>query len=286
MPVKIITDSTADLSAQWAKEHDVTVMPLTVHFGDESYIDGVTIDKETFYQKLQSSENLPTTSQVTPHDFQEEFTKWHDAGYDVVGIFISSELSGTYQSAHFAHNALEYDNLYLIDSQHVTFGLALLVNRAVELRDAGASAKEISQEIERLKDRVMFIGFMQTLEYLRKGGRLSATSAVVGTVLGIKPIVIAKDGKITTFKKARGKQSAMKAIIQTIEEVGIDEDLPSMTLAHAQAIEDAMTFQELIASSLPQYTEIVKNPVMVQQLGSVVGTYTGPGCVGAAWFKK
>ena len=169
MKTRIIIDSTADLSAELKSK--LSIVPLTVHFGDEEYLDGVTIDHKTFYEKLIESDELPTTSQATPDSFIKEFDKVKEAGESAVVITISSKLSGTYQSAVIA--AEDFDNIYIVDSGSATIGSGILAERALELADSGIDAREIAEILNKEKEKIVIIALLDTLEYLKKGGRIS-----------------------------------------------------------------------------------------------------------------
>ena len=183
--VKIVTDSSCDISPQRCAELGVEMLPITVNFGGESYRANLDISNEEFYEKLAAAEELPHTAQITPAQFQEIFKPYQESGDDVVCLFISSQMSGTLQSARVAANILGADNILLPDTLHVTFALGLLVEEAVKMRDAGLSGKEIVARIEELIPRVRLFAMIEDLKYLKMGGRLSATSALVASILGI-----------------------------------------------------------------------------------------------------
>ena len=192
--IRIITDSTCDLDRETAARLGIEVIPLSLHFGSQAYIDGVSIDHDTFYQKLSEADRLPTTSQLNPADILDVVLPYLEQGDDVVGIFLSSKLSGTFQSAAIAAAMSESDRFYLVDSQNVTFGMALLVHVACRLRDEGNSAAEIAAALDKLKGRVRLVAVVDTLKYLQMGGRISAASAAMGNLLGINPLVGVIDG--------------------------------------------------------------------------------------------
>ena len=194
--VKIVTDSSCDISPQRCAELGVEMLPITVNFGDQSYRANLDISNEEFYEKLAAAEELPHTAQITPAQFQEIFKPYQESGDDVVCLFISSQMSGTLQSARVAANILGADNILLPDTLHVTFALGLLVEEAVKMRDAGLSGKEIVARIEELIPRVRLFAMIEDLKYLKMGGRLSATSALVASILGICPIITLKDGLV------------------------------------------------------------------------------------------
>lgn len=223
MKTRIIVDSTADLSAELKTK--VGVVPLTVHFGEEEYIDGVTIDHKTFYEKLVESDELPTTSQATPDSFIKEFQKIKENGDSAVVITISSKLSGTYQSAVIA--AEDFDNIYIVDSGSAAIGSGILAEMALKLADEGMNAREIAEKLNEEKEKIVIIALLDTLEYLKKGGRISKSVAFAGAVLNIKPVISVEGGEITVLGKARGSKMGNNLLVQEIEKVGgVDFEKP------------------------------------------------------------
>ena len=186
MKTRIIVDSTADLSPEIKAR--VYTVPLTVHFGQEEYLDGVTIDNKTFYEKLIESDTLPTTSQATPAAFIRELEKAKQAGEAAVVITLASEFSGTHQSAVIA--AADYENVYVVDSRSAAMGTGILVELAFRLLDEGMSAEEIKQALEKEKEKIIIVGLVDTLEYLKRGGRISKAAAFAGGVLNLSLIHI------------------------------------------------------------------------------------------------
>ena len=223
MKTRIIVDSTADLFTELKSRVDV--VPLTVHFGEEEYLDGVTIDHKTFYEKLIESDVLPTTSQATPDSFIKEFQKIKENGDSAVVITISSKLSGTYQSAVIA--AEDFDNIYIVDSGSAAIGSGILAERALKLADDGINAREIAKLLNEEKEKIVIIALFDTLEYLKKGGRISKTAAFAGSVLNIKPVLSVIDGEITVLGKARGSKMGNNLLVEEIEKVGgVDFEKP------------------------------------------------------------
>ena len=212
LKTRIIVDSTADLVPE-IKERVYTV-PLTVHFGQEEYIDGVTIDHKTFYEKLVESDVLPTTSQATPNDFIGAFEMARQAGEATVVITLASKFSGTYQSAVIA--AAEYENIYVVDGASAAMGTGILVELAFRLLDAGSSAEEIAKALEEEKKNIVIVALVDTLEYLKRGGRISKTAAFAGGILNIKPIISVTDGEIHLLGKARGSKMGDNLLVQEI----------------------------------------------------------------------
>ena len=202
MNTRIIVDSTTDLMPE--VKGRVSVVPLTVHFGDEEYIDGVTIDHKSFYEKLVETDVHPTTSQATPAAFMTEYEKVRAAGDSAVVITLSAKLSGTYQSAVIA--AADFENIYVVDSASATIGAAVLTELALRYLDEGLEAKEIASRLEEEKKRILIVALLDTLEYLKRGGRISKTVAFAGAVLNIKPVIAVSDGEILVLGKARGSK--------------------------------------------------------------------------------
>ncbi len=279
MKTRIIVDSTADLVPE-IKERVHTV-PLTVSFGDEEYIDGVTIDHKVFYEKLIESDVLPTTSQATPDGFMKEFDKAKEAGEAAVVITLASKFSGTYQSAMIA--AAEYENIYVVDSTSATMGSGILVELAFRLLDAGKSPEEIARALEEEKKKIVVVALVDTLEYLKKGGRISKAVAFAGGVLNIKPVLSVIDGEIHMLGKARGSKMGNNLLVEEIDKAGgIDFSKP--VLLGYSGISDALLLKYIEDSrhiwegNLPQ--------VRYTTVGSVIGTHAGPGAVVVAFFKN
>ena len=277
--VKIVTDSSCDISPQRCAELGVEMLPITVNFGDTSYRANIDISNEEFFEKLSVAEELPKTAQITPNQFQEIFKPYQESGDDVVCLFISSKMSGTLQSARVAKNILGAENILLPDTLNVTFALGLLVEEAVKMRDAGMTGAEIVEKIEELIPRIRLFAMIEDLKYLKMGGRLSATSALVASILGICPIITLKDGLVEVVGKARGKKAAFAAIRKWVEKEPISSDY-CVTMGRANVPENCKALQEFLGDLLK------KREVHVCSIGSIVGTHTGPGAVGLAYIKK
>lgn len=277
--IKIITDSTSDISKKLAEELGVTVVPLSVNFKDGEYVDGVDITIPQFYEKLSKAEELPTTSQVTVGAFQDVFKKALGEDDEVLGIFISSKLSGTFQSALIAAEELDQSRIQLIDTGTVTFGLCLLVLEAARLRDAGKSLAEISGTIKELSKKVCLFAAIDKLKYLQLGGRLSATTAIAGTILGVKPIIQVKDGQILPIHKCRGMKAAQEYISKLSADYSPDTSKPFF-FGHSDCVNAIPGFIDMMSQAF----DIKEH--FISDLGIVVGTHVGPGCVGVAFFSK
>ncbi len=274
--VRIITDSGSDFPTPYPE--NLTVIPLTIHFGDEEYRDGVTIDHKTFYEKLTSGNQLPTTSLVSPGDFADAFRTAREAGETVVAVVLSSKLSGTYQSAVLA--AGDFDNVYVVDSLNATVGQQILVNYALELAAQGLSASRIAQELEQARGHVNLLGMPDTLEYLQRGGRISKTAAVLGGVLSIKPVLRLIDGVVVMIGKARGSKSGNNYLIQEVTRSGIDFSKP-LCLGYT-GLSDAL-LQRYIEDSRPLWEGKI-DALPISTVGATIGTHVGPGAIIVAFF--
>lgn len=278
MGIRIIVDSTVDLTPEFKDR--VHVVPLTLNFGIEEYIDGVTIDHKTFYEKLIESDVLPTTSQATPNAFMKEFDKAKEAGDSAVVITLSSKFSGTYQSATIA--AADYENIYIVDSTSAAMGSGILVEMALRLLDEGKTAEEIVKALEEEKKKIVVVALVDTLEYL-KGGRISSAVAFAGGVLNIKPVLSVIDGEINMLGKARGSKMGNNLLVQEIDKAGgIDFSKP--VLLGYSGISDALLLKYIEDSR--HIWEGNLQEVRYTTVGSVIGTHAGPGAVVVAFFKN
>ena len=279
MKTRIIADSSADLMNE-VKER-VTFVPLTISFDGVEYKDGETIDHKSFYEKLIESDVLPTTSQATPFEFEKKFREVEKAGESAVVITISSKLSGTYQSAMIA--AEDFENIYVVDGDTATVGGGILVEYALQLADQGLEAKEIVEKLEEAKERVIIVALVDTLEYLKKGGRISSTAAFAGTVLNIKPVISLVHGTINMLGKARGSKQGNNLLVQEIERAG-GADFSKPVLLGYTGISDAL-LQKYIEDSKGIW-EGNLDEIRYTTIGSAIGTHVGPGAIAVAFFKN
>lgn len=277
--VNIIVDSTADITED-VKER-LTVVPLTLRFGDEEYIEGVTIQKKEFYQKLIESDVLPKTSQAVPADFSDIFEKIAAAGESAVVITLSSKLSGTWQSAMIAAREYE-DSVYVVDSRSVAIGAAILAKLALRLVDEGMGAREIAERLEKEREKICLIAMLDTLEYLKKGGRISAAAAFAGGVLSIKPVVCIRDGEIVILGKARGSKQGNNLLVSEIRKTG-GIDFTKPILLGYTGLDDTL-LQKYIEDSKALWEEGISS-LETTMIGSVIGTHAGPGAVAVAFFS-
>ena len=279
MKTRIIVDSTADLLPQ-IKER-VHVVPLTVHFAEQEYIDGVTIDHKMFYEKLAEASVLPTTSQATPAVFAKYFEEAKQAQEAAVVITLASKLSGTYQSAMIA--AEDYENIYVVDSASATIGGGILVELALQYLDAGMSAKEIAEKLEEEKKKIVIVALMDTLDYLKMGGRVSKTVAFAGAVLNIKPVISVVDGEIRMIGKARGTKQGNNLLVQEMEKAG-GVDFTKPVLLGYTGLSDGLLLKFMEDSG--SVWEQDNGAAPYTSIGSVIGTHAGPGAIAVAFFKK
>lgn len=280
MSIRIIVDSASDMTNKESKH--LKVLPLTVGFGEVEYQDGVTLSTEEFYKKLDACSELPKTSQITPFAFSEAIQETLDAGETPIVITLSSKLSGTYNSAKIAASDFD-EEVYVIDSGNVSAGERIIVEYALQLIEEGKTAKEIVDAVEAVKSKACLIATFDTLEYLRRGGRISNISGIVGGMLSIKPVLGIKDGVLEMLAKARGSKNAANMIVKQIEEFGgIDYSMPY-----------AIVYTGLDDSRIRKFAEDNKeilggnvDEVKICTVGSTVGTHAGPGAIGVVFFKQ
>ena len=275
--IKIITDSTLDLPAELIREKDIEVLPLLINFGEESYLDGVEITTKEMIDKIDATGVLPTTAQVTPNRFEESFKKYLDEGYKIVALTLSSDMSGTYQSACIAKDMLESDDIVVIDSRNVTSGLGLLVLKACQFRDKGLGIKEIEEEILKAIPKVKSSLNFESLENLVRGGRLSKTAGTIGSVLGLRLILEVKDGKMSVKDKVRGSKKALKKLISDFESVDVDFDSPIVLLE---------LLNEDVYEGLKTYFQEKNINYIDAKVGCTVGIHSGIKPCGIFFFEK
>lgn len=280
MNIRIITDSASDITT--VGRRDLIVLPITITFHGTEYQDGVNLSHREFYEKLIESDDLPTTSQITPYTYEETIRQVIQEGDIPVIITLSGKFSGTYQNACAAASEFE-EEVYVVDSENVAVGQRALVEYALRLKDENQSAKFIAEELERSKKQLHTIALLDTLEYVKKGGRISKTAAFAGNVLSIKPVVGVVEGEVVILGKARGSKQGNNLLIEQIRKFGgVDYDMPyalgytGLSDALIQKyIEDSKPLWQPHTDSLPVYT-----------VGGTIGTHVGPGAVAVAFFSQ
>ena len=282
MGVRIIADSASDVSQDLAKEWDITIIPLKIRFGDEELLDGKTLSNKRFYERLIESDELPKTSQISPADYEECFSKAVADGDEVVRLTISSGVSGCVQSATIAAGEFE-GKVHIVDSRQFCISYLILVEYAKRLRDEGKSAKEIADEIERVRDKATVLRVFDTLEYLKAGGRLSSTAAFVGEILSIKPVITITDGIVEVIGKARGSKKGNNMLISRVKELGgIDYDMP-LCVGYTGLSDELL--QKYLEDSRDLYEGDICD-IRKVSVGATIGTYAGPGAIAVAFFPK
>lgn len=280
MGIRIIIDSTSDVTPEIIDKYNLIMVPLTVNFEDKSYLDKIEIKSDEFFELLSKSEKLPTTSQVSPGTFVETFSEILLQGDEIIGLFLASEFSGTYESARIAKDMIGGDKIHLIDSRSVTLGSFALILEAIELVNQNKNIQEIVETLEVLKDKVEAVAVLDTLKYLEKGGRLSKGQAVVGSILNIKPIIRIKEGKINVIDKIRGNNKTIRWFDKWIEENNFDLFDKTILLFHGRNIEQLKVLREAIENKYK-----IKN-IIEQEIGPVIGTHAGPGVLGIGFVNK
>ncbi len=276
----IVTDSTAYLPAEHTKKYNITVAPLVLIWGDETFHDGVDIQPHEFYARLKTAKVMPTTSQVTPAVMQSIFQALADQGMDVLGIFISSKLSGTLQSAIQAKDLMGNagEKVTLVDSQATAMALGFQVLAAARAKESGANLKECAALAERAHEKAGVFFAVDTLEFLHRGGRIGGAQRFIGSALNLKPILALKDGKVEGVDRIRTKRKAHDRILELVSEQVKGQNHLHLAALHANAFEDAETLIERAAATLAPVE------TMITEVSPVVGTHAGPGTVGLAFI--
>ena len=286
MSVRIITDSASDITPDEVEEAgwpNLTVLPLSVSFGGDVYQDGVSLSHRRFYELLVECDELPKTGQVNPYAFSQAMREARDAGEEVVVVTLSSKLSGTHESAVSA--AREFgEGVYVVDSENVCVGERILVEYALRLAADGLAAADIATALEQAKGDVFVVALLDTLEYLRRGGRVPAAAAAVGQLLSIKPVIAIEDGEVVVLGKARGSKNGRNLLAQQVEQAGgIDFSMPI-----------ALGYTGLDCSLLEKYIEdshgiwdkaVERGQLPVHRVGATIGTHVGPGAIALGFFR-
>lgn len=277
--IRIITDSLCDLTMEHAKKLNIDILPLTVRFGDKDYKCGIELSNEEFYEKLETSSDNPSTAAVNPYEFEELFQRYLDDGDDVVAILFSKHMSATYQSASIAAGNVDSDKLHLIDCENGAMGQALLIETAVAMRDKGLSADEISEKITELLPKTKTYIVIDTMEYLKRGGRISKSAALIGGLMKLHPVLqIIADGA-KPIDKVKGKKSCNAWLINKLLENPADTTY-QLVIGHSNAPERAEAFKEQLREAG------ITNDIFITCIGPIVGTHIGPNCLGIGYIEK
>lgn len=273
--VKILTDSLADIPAPIIQELDITVVPCLVRFGNEEYIDRVTLSPDEFYQKLVSAPVLPTTTFPSAQMFEEVYRKLAETTERILAIHTIASLTGIYNSSRMAAETIQTARIELIDSEQVSMALGWLVILAARAAREGATLAQLKSLVENAKRRVHIIAMLDTLEYAQRGGRLGKGAALAGSALNVKPLVSAVHSEIVPVENVRTQKRALERLAEIVLASGPIQEL---AIIHANALEHAHTLQKMLAKTFP-----IENIVM-SETGPVLGTHTGPGAIGIAWL--
>lgn len=280
MSVRIITDSGIDLPGEL--DPRLTVIPLGITFGTTTYADGVDLTNDRFYEMLIESDELPKTSQATPYAYQQVFEQVRSAGEEAVVITLSSALSGTYQSAVTA--AADYPEVHVVDSKNVTIGQSLPVLYALRLVDEGLGAAEIAEKVEAVVGRVCLLALLDTLEYLKRGGRIPKSVGAIGELLSIKPVVGVEDGEVVMLGKARGSKNGRNQLHQQVEKHGIDFTMP--VLLGYTGLSQKLLKKYLDDNRVIWEGKVAEEDLPITSVGATIGTHVGPGAIALAFFAK
>lgn len=279
--IKIVCDSLSDITQEYIDKYDLEFIPLNVMIEGEEYKDRVTLSSEEFYRRIREDKIMPKTSQITYADFYNVFDKYTKEGKKIIYISAAASATGTMQSAMLARNEVEGGDIRIIDSNTLCYGIALLVIRAAELREEGKSLDEIVEEIERIKDDVYVTFSCDDLEYLKRGGRISGTKAMIGTVLNIKPLCIIKDGIVDNVANTRGKRNVATKLVEIAKENGI-RDLSNQTVFLGYT--DDLKERERLEQKLIE--EFNPKEIKYFLIGCGIGTHGGPGITGFICYKN
>ena len=276
MKVRMIVDSTADLAAGLREK--LMIVPLCLRFGDREYTQGVDLTNEQFYDMLPGCQELPSTSQASPAAFEEKYREVVDAGDSAVVVTVSSGLSGTYQSAVIASEDFE-GRIFVVDSRSVAIGAGILAEEGLKLIAQGLSAEEVARRLTAMRDKIQLYALLDTLEYLKKGGRISSAAAIAGGLLSIKPIIRVREGKLEMAGKARGAKQGAASLLAAMDTLGVDKSR-AMLLGYTG--QTRAPLEKFIADNAARFGENPPTAIV----GSVIGAHAGPGALAVAFFSK
>lgn len=282
MSIKILIDSASDLNETDAKKLGVYLLPIKVQFGEEEYLDGIDLLPSEFYDKLTAAKELPKTSLINEYQFEEEFKKQTANDDELIVITLSSKLSGTYRCAQKAAEKFN-GKVYVIDSLNATMGERVLADYALKLIDQRLSANEIADKLNEAKSKINVVALVDTLKYLKMGGRISAATALVGEMLSIKPLISVIDGEVKVWNKVRGIKKAFSSIIEKVNQKGgIDFNMPFGLVWSGNDDSNLKLFYE----KSKELWENNVDEIPVSRIGSTIGSHVGPGAIGIVFFEK
>lgn len=279
--IMIVTDSTAYIPEETIKDLPIKIVPLQVIWGDDQYRDGIDIIPTQFYERLQTAEIMPTTSQTTPGTFKDLYQKLYSEGYQILSIHISSKLSGTLDSAHQAKDLLGLEEIVIFDSEAAGMALGFQVLTAARAAANGASLSDCLKIVEKAREQTGILFAVKTLEFLRRGGRIGGAAALVGTMLNLKPILELIDGKIESVDKVRTMNKALDRLIEILI-AKVDNQYPvRISVQHANALPEAESLLDKIITKFPANTIV---ETMISEVSPAIGTHTGPGLLGISYM--
>jgi len=276
--IKIVIDSTADMPSALVQEYGITVVPLNVHFGTEVFRDSIEISADEFYKRLASSPKLPTTSQPTVGDFLEVYQELSNTTDEIVSIHVSDKLSGTLNSANQAKGQYTGNaRIEVVDSEHVSMGLGMVAIAASKAAQGGATIEDVVKEAKQTISKVQFVGLVDTLEYLEKGGRIGKAQALVGSILRLKPLLTVKNGEVHPLEKIRTRSKGIDRLCDIVKE---HAPLESLAVVYTTTPDDAAQLADRLRPLVPS------GDIPISQVGPVVGTHAGPGVLGISLTQK
>jgi len=273
--VRIVTDSTADLTEEQQQAAGITVVPLNVHFGDQVFRDHVDLTADEFFRRLKASPQLPRTSQPSVGVFEEAFRKLREGGDEIVSVHLSSKVSGTYNSALMAAQSVDQDRIEVVDSLSTSMALGFMALEGAQLARAGKDRKVIAERLRALVPKARVICVVDTLTYLERGGRIGKARALLGSLLNVKPILQLKDGEVVPLGRARGRPQGLSRLVELL---GRDGHVSQLAIMHGAALADAEQLRERVAASYPGLD------ILLTEIGAVLGTHTGPGVIGFTYL--
>lgn len=276
--IRFLVDTSSDYTVEEIKAKNMELVPLHITLGEADYRDAYDLSKDRFYELLTSNEEFPKTSQPTPQDFVDVFEEVQEKGDELICILLSSKLSGTYQSATLAKNIVEYDKIHLVDSLGATHMIRIMADHAQELANAGKTAVEIVTVLEEMKSKIKVLAVVDTLEYLCKGGRVSRTTAAIGEMAKVKPMITVAEGEVAVIGKSLGKNKAIGNLIKALGECKVDERFPIYSVS-TLGEENCQVFEARLKAEGYDFKERL-------QIGATIGTHVGPGVFGMIFVQK